>query len=250
LITERGNVLGDHKRLILVDGNIAFCKMFQEYVAFYSEFKLVGVFHNGLEAARECPNLSPDIIVLDNAVPFLDGLNLLKVFQKSLSSKKPVIIMLTAFSQENVARRALELGADCFMAKPLGMNNLVHRMQQLIKGDVFVADRKTETIEAYLISLGLDSHLQGFRYCVDGVKLLLDFSPRSASGLGKYIYHELSRANSKSVASIERSMRYAITNRIGSTPIVDNGQTNVAFIYSIYRAMSEKEVFSALYSER
>jgi CheY-like chemotaxis protein len=243
-------VLGEQKRLVLVDGNIAFCGMLQEYLAFYSEFKLVGVFHSGLEAARECPNLLPDIIVMDNSVPFLDGLNLLKIFQKSLALKKPVIIMLTAFSQENVARRALELGADCFMVKPLGINNLVHTMQQLLKGDDSLANTKISKVEAYLISLGLDSRLQGFRYCVDGVILLFDISPRSASGLGKYIYQELSKAYSKSVASIERSMRYAIANRTGSNAIVDSRQTNVAFIYSIYRLMVEKDVLSELYSER
>lgn len=82
-----------------------------------------------VELIREC---NPDVVVLDIIMPQLDGIGVLENFVGANSSKKrPKFIMLTAFGQENVTRRSVELGADYFMLKPLDFNHLVDRIREL-----------------------------------------------------------------------------------------------------------------------
>ena len=77
---------------------------------------------NGQDALDKLPHINPDVILLDLRMPIMDGFGMLeKVKNHPIYSKIPVIIV-TANSEEK--NRALELGANDFLAKPVDTTEL------------------------------------------------------------------------------------------------------------------------------
>jgi DNA-binding response OmpR family regulator len=91
-----------------------------------SDFDVVTA-SNGKEALGMIDAACPDIMLLDIIMPDMDGFEVLKRLRKD--SQLPVI----AFSArpEN-AHKALNLGADAFLAKPFDIDDMIRRIRNLL----------------------------------------------------------------------------------------------------------------------
>ncbi len=81
----------------------------------------------GLEAAL---SMRPDVVVLDLMLPQLDGLEVCRALRRR--SNVP-ILMLTAKGEEIDKVVGLELGADDYVTKPVGMRELIARVRALLR---------------------------------------------------------------------------------------------------------------------
>jgi two-component system KDP operon response regulator KdpE len=72
----------------------------------------------------------PDIVILDLGLPDLDGLSVLQRIR--VFSDVPVLV-LSVRSREEVKVAALDAGADDFVTKPFGMNELAARLSALLR---------------------------------------------------------------------------------------------------------------------
>ena len=70
-------------------------------------------------------------LVLDIIMPHLDGLAVLERLREMDKSPYPNVIMLTAFGQEDVTKKAVELGASYFILKPFDMEHLASHIRQV-----------------------------------------------------------------------------------------------------------------------
>jgi two-component system, OmpR family, response regulator MprA len=84
---------------------------------------------NGLRAMSEIEDTAIDAIVLDVAMPFLDGLEVCRRL-RSAGNQVP-ILMLTAKDDERVA--GLEAGADDYLPKPFALSELVARLRAIMR---------------------------------------------------------------------------------------------------------------------
>lgn len=64
-------------------------------------------------------------------MPHFDGLAVLESIRENPLEKTPNVIMLTAFGQEDVTKKAVELGASYFILKPFDMENLISHIRQV-----------------------------------------------------------------------------------------------------------------------
>jgi DNA-binding response OmpR family regulator len=85
---------------------------------------------NGRDGLREFHAWRPDLVVLDVSMPELDGWNVLERIRDM--SEVPVL-MLTARGDELERVRGLQAGADDYVVKPFGKQELVARVQALIR---------------------------------------------------------------------------------------------------------------------
>jgi two-component system KDP operon response regulator KdpE len=98
----------------------------------------------GTEAIESIRQQRPDLVVLDLGLPDIDGL---AVIQRVRQDSLIPIIVLSSRSDERGKVKALELGADDYITKPFGMEELVarirtalrHRLQQQGEPAVFVS---------------------------------------------------------------------------------------------------------------
>lgn len=74
---------------------------------------------DGYEALEQIIQWAPDVMVLDIAMPRLDGMRTLGELEGVHGQLKPRIIVLTAFGSPPAVFRALGLGASVFLEKPL-----------------------------------------------------------------------------------------------------------------------------------
>jgi two-component system KDP operon response regulator KdpE len=104
---------------------------------------------DGLAALRQVRDALPDLVLLDVAMPELDGFETLRLLREI--SQVPVI-MLTARGEEDDRVRGLELGADDYVTKPFSPRELVSRVRAVL--------RRTETAPpAEKATLAIDDRL-------------------------------------------------------------------------------------------
>jgi two-component system response regulator MprA len=141
--------MGDlvHERVLVVDDDPPLQRMLQRSLA--AEGFEVSVAGDGGAALVAAERFAPDVIVLDVAMPALDGLAVCRRLRgKGLPTP---ILMLTA--RDAVADRVagLEAGADDYLVKPFAIQELVARLRALTR-----RGRTTEPLLAYA-DLALDT---------------------------------------------------------------------------------------------
>lgn len=87
---------------------------------------------NGQDAVFSADRLPYDVIVLDANMPILDGFEVLELLRADPQYRRTPILMLTALRGEAEVRRAIDLGASAYLAKPFRPNQLIERIQHLL----------------------------------------------------------------------------------------------------------------------
>ncbi|NMA69316.1 MAG: sporulation transcription factor Spo0A, partial [Desulfitobacterium sp.] len=116
-------------RVLIADDNREFVEVLKEYILQQPDMQLVGIAYHGNEALDMIYREQPDLVLLDIIMPHLDGLGVLEKLQNDVN--KPRVIILTAFGQESMTQRAVQLGADYFILKPFDLEMLGKRIRQL-----------------------------------------------------------------------------------------------------------------------
>lgn len=85
---------------------------------------------DGEEGLRHYYNLHPDVLVADVMMPRMDGFEMVKRIRQS--DKKTPVLFLTARSAINDVVEGFELGANDYLKKPFGMQELIIRIKALL----------------------------------------------------------------------------------------------------------------------
>ncbi|OFK23182.1 DNA-binding response regulator [Olsenella sp. HMSC062G07] len=85
------------------------------------------------EFRRACTERLPDAVLLDIMLPGTDGLQILGRIRQTAGLSKVPVMMLTAKDTELDTVRALDNGADDYLAKPFGMMEMVSRVKALLR---------------------------------------------------------------------------------------------------------------------
>ena len=72
------------------------------------------------------------LILSDINMPGMSGLELLEIIKKNYIKPPPVVLMITAYGDEENHSTAIRLGADDFLTKPLDFKVLKERLKTLI----------------------------------------------------------------------------------------------------------------------
>jgi len=74
------------------------------------------------------------LILSDINMPGMSGLELLQQIKQKYAAPPPVVIMVTAYGDEENYNQAMKLGADDFVTKPIDFNLLKEKLKNLING--------------------------------------------------------------------------------------------------------------------
>ena len=84
-------------------------------------FDVVGEAGDGNKAVELAFSLKPDLMVMDIKMPDLDGISA----AEQIAELKIPVVLLTAFSQQELVTRAAEVGAMAFLVKPFSPQDLL-----------------------------------------------------------------------------------------------------------------------------
>lgn len=87
--------------------------------------------YNGIEAIQKVDNGHVDLIITDVMMPEMDGYELIESLR--LANYQMPILMITALGSMNHKRSGFSLGTDDYMVKPIDVNEMVWRVEALLR---------------------------------------------------------------------------------------------------------------------
>jgi two-component system KDP operon response regulator KdpE len=90
----------------------------------------VAVVGDGAAAVRALRTATPDVVLLDIGLPFVDGWRVLAEIQ---GASQPSVIVISARGDQQDKVRALDMGADDYLAKPFGTEELLARIRAVLR---------------------------------------------------------------------------------------------------------------------
>jgi two-component system response regulator VicR len=97
--------------------------------------------YDGIEALEKLDHFTPDLIILDIAMPRLNGWDVLRLLQQDPVKAQIPVLLLTAHSHDAEKARGWELGATWFHTKPFSFDELLLVIERILQaGD---EDRST-----------------------------------------------------------------------------------------------------------
>ena len=101
---------------------------------------------NGLEAVAQWERENPHLLILDIMMPRMDGL---EVCQRVREHSSVPIIVLTALDAERDKVMALDLGADDYLTKPFGVEELLARVRAVLRRTQNEATTSNSTVKQF-----------------------------------------------------------------------------------------------------
>ena len=96
-----------------------------------SDFELVAEAASGETGVASAEAHTPDLVLLDIAMPDMDGLQALPLIRSAVPDA--VIVMLTGFSEQDAALAAVEHGAHGFIRKGVTVPELLEQMRESVE---------------------------------------------------------------------------------------------------------------------
>ncbi len=121
------------KQILIADDSDTVRRILKTFLETRDDLMVCGEAANGFEAVEKAKLLRPDLVLLDLAMPEMNGAEAASVLKKSMPHVP--IIVFTMFS-ENIGRSLTSaVGVDLVLSKPDGMKALVEAIESLLRRD-------------------------------------------------------------------------------------------------------------------
>ena len=120
------------ERVLVVDDAANLRELLTVLLEVEDDFEVVAAVGDGVQALAKADELEPDIVLLDIAMPVMDGFAALPELRRRLPDAS--IVIFSAYEQREQAERALTHGADIYIEKGTSVVNLVAQIRELRAG--------------------------------------------------------------------------------------------------------------------
>ncbi len=214
-------------KVLIGDDNREFCDLLRTYVEGQPDLELVGIAFNGAEVLEALSNTKPDVLILDIIMPHLDGIGVLEKLKVMTTVARPKIIVLTAFGQENITQKVLEMGADYYVLKPFSLEVLGTRVRQLATDGLLsttvspqiplitdplgaLRSRSLDSeVTGIMREIGIPAHIKGFRYLREAILMVVG-RIELLGQVTRELYPTIARTHETTSSRVERAIRHAI----------------------------------------
>jgi len=117
-------------KVLIVDDEKTNIKILLEILEF-EEAYVTDSASSGEECLALLPQFHPDVILLDIMMPGLDGYEVCRRIKSDPEYASTKIVMLSGRAMQNEINTGLEAGADQYLSKPFGMDELLTTLSAL-----------------------------------------------------------------------------------------------------------------------
>ena len=175
---------------------------------------------NGEEALAKIERLRPSAVLLDIWLSKLDGIGLLRACRATEKSEgKPIFIVVSSVTNQNLFVQANEAGADLCLPKPVNITSLCNHIESLLSGrqsdlaKAAGAVEKTPDIESQVTQIihqiGVPAHIKGYQYLRTAILLTVQDND-IINSVTKVLYPSVAKKYSTTTSRVERAIRHAI----------------------------------------
>ena len=218
--------------ILIADDNQDFSKTLSTYLESQEDMEVIGMAKDGNEAVEMIKNAIPDVVLLDVIMPHLDGLGVLENINGIKKDGKPICIMLSAVGQDKITQKAINLGAEYYVVKPVDIEVLIKRIRELkyykpnTKADFISREIKPqyieisqnlekteENLEALVTNLihevGVPAHIKGYQYLREAIMMVVK-DIDVINQITKSLYPQIAHKYHTTPSRVERAIRHAI----------------------------------------
>jgi DNA-binding NarL/FixJ family response regulator len=124
--------VADSCTVVVCDDQVAFRRLVVIVLGLEEGIEVVGEAGTGLGAVSLAKELQPDVLLLDIAMPEMDGLEALPRVRDA--SPATHVVMLTGVTATNIRERALASGASAFIEKGIDIDKLGKQVLEVCRG--------------------------------------------------------------------------------------------------------------------
>jgi two-component system, OmpR family, alkaline phosphatase synthesis response regulator PhoP len=118
-------------KILIADDNQANRELLEAYLAAYDCETDIAV--DGQDTLAKVKSFQPDLILLDVMMPKLNGFEVCQKLREDPTTKKVMVLMVTALNEAGDIERGVKAGTDDFVSKPVNKNELLKRVQFMLK---------------------------------------------------------------------------------------------------------------------
>lgn len=135
-------------KVLLVDDHQIFLSGLAELVRKIPGIEIVGVADNGRMALDAIRENRPDVVIMDIAMPDVDGI---MVTKKALSEfPQPKIICLSMHADQQLIQGMFQAGAVAYLSKDCELSELITAVDKVMAGETFMSSSVLRTVtESY-----------------------------------------------------------------------------------------------------
>jgi len=120
-------------KVLIVDDHLTFAEALQAALAKEKDLQVVDVVTDGSAAVEKAAEHRPDVILMDVAMPGMDGIEATRRIKES--DPDAHVVVLTGHEGEHLLARAVQAGANGFLRKTDGVLNLAEAVRQAHRGE-------------------------------------------------------------------------------------------------------------------
>ena len=139
----------DKIRILLADDHTILRQGVRSLLEKQTDFEVVAEADNGRQAIELVRQHKPDVVLMDIAMPMLNGIHATEQIRRE--TRCTHILILTQHESEEYIRRALAAGASGYLLKDTASDELIHAIRTVCKGESILSPAVTRlVIEDYL----------------------------------------------------------------------------------------------------
>jgi NarL family two-component system response regulator LiaR len=124
-------------KLLLVDDHTVFREGIGALLEMEGDIQVVGGASRGEEALRLAADLQPDVVLLDIAMPDMNGIEICRRLKRSLPNT--AVLVLSASDNEEEVTAALTAGASGYVVKTIDHQRLVEGIRAIARGEMLLS---------------------------------------------------------------------------------------------------------------
>ncbi len=205
-------------KIAIVDDNHGIVDIYSQCIETQNDMEVVGVAYNGADGSELILETMPDVVILDMVMPKVDGLGVLEVINSKNLEYTPSCICLSAVGQEDIIKRAVQLGAKYYMIKPFDMDMMLRRIREVAGrggsrsvGNVARDNGKNidEKITNIFLTIGIPAHIKGYHFLREAIKMVVEDND-VINRITKELYPGIAKRFNTTPSKVERAIRHAI----------------------------------------
>ena len=210
-------------RILIADDHEVVREGMRALIEHEEGWEVCGIATNGQQAVETAKRLKPEVVVLDMAMPELDGLEALRQIKRALPNTE--VVVFSAHHSEDVIEQLFDAGAKSYIQKSDASRYLVTAIKSLAEHRPFFTPEISQILFAKFFSAGARKKQSGLEHSLttrerEIVRLLAEghSNKEVASSLGISIRttetHRATLMRKLELESLAALVRYAIRNNI------------------------------------
>ncbi len=141
-------------KVMLVDDHALIREGIKQLLEFDGSIEVIEQASDGAECLEKLQHVQPDILLLDINMPNVNGIEVLEEIKKKNNPVK--VLILTVHSEVEYLVQAVDIGANGYILKDSGSEELKKAIQSIMDGDSYIQSSLIPSLNSRLINRDLD----------------------------------------------------------------------------------------------